>query len=121
MVNRPEKPNPSKPNQGCGKGNTELLRLYWELGQDIVARQMEAAWGDGFFEQLSRDLMKEFPDMKGFSSTSLKYCKRFYLFYTKDNSNRQQLADVIPHQLGAELHFVENILCKWQIFGKPPK
>ena len=27
------------------KVNTELLRLYWDLGQDIVVRQMEAAWG----------------------------------------------------------------------------
>jgi hypothetical protein len=25
------------------KVNTELLRLYWDLGQDIVVRQMEAA------------------------------------------------------------------------------
>ncbi|MDR3000474.1 MAG: DUF1016 N-terminal domain-containing protein [Fibromonadaceae bacterium] len=36
------------------KVNTELLRLYWDLGQDIVARQMETAWGSGFFEELRR-------------------------------------------------------------------
>ena len=46
------------------KVNTELLRLYWDLGHDIVARQMEAAWGSGFFEQLSKDLRKEFPDIR---------------------------------------------------------
>jgi hypothetical protein len=49
------------------KVNTELLRLYWDLGRDIVARQMESAWGSGFFEQLSKDLLLEFPDLKGFS------------------------------------------------------
>jgi len=90
------------------KVNTELLRLYWDLGQDIVARQLEAAWGDGFFEQLSDDLRKEFPDMKGFSSTNLKYCKRFYLFYAQGNSNRPQLVDEIRHQVGDELQVVDN-------------
>ena len=55
------------------KVNTELLLLYWDLGQDIVARQMETAWGSRFFEQLSKDLRSEFPDMQGFSSTNLKY------------------------------------------------
>ena len=78
------------------KVNAELLRLYWDLGQDIVARQMETTWGSGFFEQLSKDLRSEFPDMQGFSSTNLKYCKRFYLFYAQGNSIRHQAADEIP-------------------------
>ena len=34
------------------KVNTELLRLYWNLGRDIVVRQMETTWGSRFFEQL---------------------------------------------------------------------
>ncbi|MDL2238863.1 DUF1016 N-terminal domain-containing protein [Bacteroidales bacterium OttesenSCG-928-L14] len=33
------------------KVNSELLRLYWDLGRDIVIRQMDAEWGSGFFEQ----------------------------------------------------------------------
>jgi len=70
--------------------NTELLRFYWDLGHDIVVRQMEAAWGSRFFEQLSKDLMREFPGMKGFSSTNIKYCKRFFLFYTQENLILQQ-------------------------------
>jgi len=75
------------------KINSELLRLYWDMGQDIVDRQMEAAWGSGFFEQLSKDLRSEFPHMKGFSIANLKYIKRFYQFYTKDSQIRQQLVD----------------------------
>ena len=90
------------------KVNTELLRLYWDLGQDIVARQMESTWGSGFFEQLSKDLRSEFPDMKGFSATNLKYCKRFYLFYTQDGSIRPQLVNEIQHQAGARLQTVDN-------------
>jgi len=75
------------------KVNNELIQLYWDLGQDIVKRQMETVWGSGFFEELSKDLRSEFPHMEGFSSTNLKYIKRFYLFYTKDNSIHQQVAD----------------------------
>ncbi|MDR3000478.1 MAG: PDDEXK nuclease domain-containing protein [Fibromonadaceae bacterium] len=90
------------------KVNTELLRLYWDLGQDIVARQMETAWGSGFFEQLSKDLRSEFPDMQGFSSTNLKYCKRFYLFYAQDNSIRHQAGDEISCQVAAKLQVVGN-------------
>jgi len=90
------------------KVNTELLLLYWDLGHDIVARQMETTWGSGFFEQLSKDLRNEFPDMQGFSSTNLKYCKRFYLFYTQDNPNRQQLVDEFQPQVEGKLQVIDN-------------
>lgn len=75
------------------KVNTELLRLYWDLGYDIVVRQMESRWGSRFFEQLNQDLMKEFPEMKGFSVRNLFYVKQFYLFYIQDEIIRQQFAD----------------------------
>ena len=90
------------------KVNTGLLLLYWDLGQDIVARQMETAWGSGFFEQLSRDLRSEFPDMQGFSATNLKYCKRFYLFYSQNVSNSPKLTELIRQQVADELTLQAN-------------
>jgi len=63
------------------KVQTELLTFYWDLGADIVAKQTHARWGDGLIDQLSRDLMVEFPEMKGFSRSNLKYIKQWYLFY----------------------------------------
>jgi predicted nuclease of restriction endonuclease-like (RecB) superfamily len=94
------------------KVNEELLRLYWDLGHDIVVRQMDTAWGSGFFEQLSKELKTEFPDMKGFSETNLKYTKRFYQFYTQDDEILQQLGAKLPesirHQLGDELQVADN-------------
>ena len=53
------------------KVNAELLRLYWDLGREISERQMDSAWGSGFFDTLSRDLKAEFPDMRGFSPTNI--------------------------------------------------
>lgn len=61
--------------------NTELLFLYWEMGRDIAERRLDAAYGSGFFDRLSRDLKAEFPGMQGFSKSNLHYAKSFYLFY----------------------------------------
>ena len=90
------------------KVNTELLHLYWDLGQDIVVRQMEAAWGKGFFKQLSKDLSLEFPDLKGFSTSNLYYMKQFYLFYTQEGTIFQQVVGKIGHQVGGILQPADN-------------
>lgn len=65
------------------KVNYELLDLYWTLGENIVKNQDQHSWGDAFIKSLAKDLQKEFPDMKGFSETNIKYIRRWYLFYTK--------------------------------------
>ena len=62
--------------------NSEMLRFYWSLGQDIVERQMENIYGSGFFSRLSKDLQQELPDTKGFSPTNIKYFKYFYELYS---------------------------------------
>jgi len=94
------------------KVNDEMLRLYWDLGRDIVIRQMDAVWGSGFFENLSKELKAEFPDMQGFSVVNLKYCKRFYLFYSQDNIIFHQLGEKLENenlsQAGAEIQQSKN-------------
>ena len=61
--------------------NVELLFLYWEMGREIVAQQLESKWGDGFLAPLSRDLSAEFPGMKGFSRRNLELIRQWHLFY----------------------------------------
>lgn len=65
------------------KVNTELLRLYWRMGSDICEKQKSATWGDGWLKELSRELMAEFPDMKGFSYRNLRYIRQWYEFYNQ--------------------------------------
>ena len=65
------------------KVNTELLRLYWRMGSDICEKQKSATWGDGWLKELSRELMAEFPNMKGFSHRNLKYIRQWYEFYNQ--------------------------------------
>lgn len=67
--------------------NTALLTFYWELGAEIVECQKSAKWGSGFLQQLSADLMAEFPDMKGFSYRNIRAVRQWYLFYTEGATN----------------------------------
>ena len=73
------------------KVNTELLRLYWRMGADICEKQKSASWGDGWLKELSRELMTEFPDMKGLSHRNLQYIRQWYLFYNQENTIVQQV------------------------------
>lgn len=61
--------------------NTALLQFYWDLGADIAARQQKATWGSGFLAQLSADLMREFPDMNGFSKRNLELIRQWHLYW----------------------------------------
>lgn len=71
--------------------NSHLLRFYWELGAEIVEKQEKADWGSNFMQQLSSDLAKAFPDMKGFSFRNIMYIRQWYLFYSQDDIILQQL------------------------------
>ncbi|ABG60182.1 PDDEXK nuclease domain-containing protein [Cytophaga hutchinsonii] len=72
--------------------NAALIEFYWDLGKMIAEKQ--TAWGTKFIEQVSHDLQVEFPEMKGLSTTNLKYCRSFYLFY--QNAIGQQAVAQLP-------------------------
>ena len=57
--------------------NRELVLLYWQIGQDILARQSAQGWGAKVIERLALDLRAAFPHMKGFSPRNLKYMRAF--------------------------------------------
>ena len=57
--------------------NRELVLLYWQIGQDILARQASQGWGAKVIERLAQDLRTAFPEMKGFSPRNLKYMRAF--------------------------------------------
>ena len=82
--------------------NTTLLAFYWELGEDIVRRQAEANWGDGLLKQLSKDLMTEFPEMKGFSRRNLELIRQWYLFWNQTPEIAQQAVAQFRQQLVAQ-------------------
>lgn len=71
--------------------NREMLRFYWSLGRDIVARDAENVYGSGFYRNLSQDLKEVIPEAKGFSRQNLQYMKKMYLLYNVESTNCQQV------------------------------
>ena len=72
--------------------NSALIEMYWDLGKEISERSFENTYGSGFFKQLSDDLRNEFPEIKGFSSSNLRYFETFYQFYNQEDINLHQVA-----------------------------
>lgn len=75
--------------------NRELILLYWNIGKEILTNQDKLGWGSKVIDQLSQDLRKEFPDMKGFSVRNLKYMQAFAAAYP-DLKFVQQVAAQLP-------------------------
>lgn len=93
--------------------NRELLELYWYLGEQILEKQQSAKWGDGFLEQMSRDLLAEFPEIKGFSRRNLFYMRKWVSFWRGSEPIMQQAAAQTPaivQQVAAQLGKPENPL-----------
>lgn len=57
--------------------NAELMRLYWQIGRDILNQQASQGWGAKVIERLAQDLRDAFPEMKGFSRANLMYMRAF--------------------------------------------
>jgi len=75
--------------------NKELILLYWKIGKDILFHQEKLGWGAKVIDQLSQDLRREFPDMKGFSVRNLKYMQAFAAAYPEEEFV-QQVAAQLP-------------------------
>jgi predicted nuclease of restriction endonuclease-like (RecB) superfamily len=57
--------------------NSELIRLYWEIGHEILEREQREGWGAKVINRLAADLRREFPGITGFSRSNLKYMRAF--------------------------------------------
>lgn len=75
--------------------NKEQIQLYHDIGREILDRQSQQGWGAKVIARLSMDLREAFPDMKGLSSTNLKYM-RFFAQNCPDLRFGQQSADQLP-------------------------
>jgi len=60
--------------------NTQLVNLYWEIGESIAKKQRES-WGKAVVPKLSEELQKEFPGVGGFSVGNLWLMAQFYAEY----------------------------------------
>ena len=71
--------------------NSELIKLYWHIGREILLRQRKEGWGSKVVDRLGADLLAEFPEMTGLSPRNLLYMRAFADAYP-DPSIVQQVA-----------------------------
>ena len=66
--------------------NIAMVYTYYEIGRHIVEQEQKgkhrANYGNELIKQLSAELTREFG--KGYSEVNLKYFRRFYLIYSKN-------------------------------------
>jgi predicted nuclease of restriction endonuclease-like (RecB) superfamily len=75
--------------------NQEMVRLYHHIGTEILERQTRQSWGAKVIDRLAADLRATFPEMKGFSSSNLKYM-RYFAQMCPTGLIGQQPADQLP-------------------------
>ena len=74
--------------------NKEMIALYWELGKRIYEQQNLLGWGRSVVENLSKDIQKEFPGVKGFGTSNLWDMARFYKEYQSDAILQPLVAEI---------------------------
>jgi predicted nuclease of restriction endonuclease-like (RecB) superfamily len=70
--------------------NAELIRLYWDIGRMIDAKQGLEGWGAGVIPRLANDLRNEVPDVKGFSERNIGLMIAFCRAYPQPQAILQQ-------------------------------
>jgi predicted nuclease of restriction endonuclease-like (RecB) superfamily len=64
--------------------NTELVALYWQVGEYISQKIEAAEWGDGVVADLARYIQRYHPNLRGFTRPSLFRMRQFFETYRGD-------------------------------------
>lgn len=75
--------------------NKALIKLYWEIGREIIEKQDQEGWGTHVLEKVAKDLQAEFPGVEGFSRRNMFRMRAFYEAYEKVPQTVAQL-DELP-------------------------
>lgn len=87
--------------------STELVHLYWQVGEVISHRVSEDGWGKGIVESLSVFIRNAQPGIRGFSSQNLWRMRQFYEIY-----RGQAILSPLVRELAWSLHLVIMSGCK---------
>ena len=87
--------------------NKEMIALYWEIGKRITEQQAALGWGKSVVENLSRDIQKEFPGIKGFGVSNMWDMARFYTEYQSN-----EILQPLVGEISWSKHIVILTKCK---------
>ena len=87
--------------------NKEMIALYWKIGRRITEQQAALGWGKSVVENLSRDIQKEFPGIKGFGVSNMWDMARFYAEYRSN-----EILQPLVGEISWSKHIVILTKCK---------
>ena len=97
----------SAPYEALKAVNKEMIALYWEIGKRITEQQAALGWGKSVVENLSRDIQKEFPGIKGFGVSNMWDMARFYTEYQSN-----EILQPLVGEISWSKHIVILTKCK---------
>lgn len=87
----------------AARGANQLqLSLYYGIGRYISKHSRSGFWGSGAIEQISEQLQKELPGLRGFGVSNLKFMRQFYEAWLPYLDNQKDSAnEADPNSLTA--------------------
>lgn len=79
--------------------NRELLLLYFAVGKRLSEKIASEKWGTKVVDQLSADLQKQLPGLRGFSASNLKNMRQFAQVYNQLGFEVSPIAQIPIGQL----------------------
>jgi len=83
--------------------NKEQLGLYYAVGRYVSNNSRMGFWGKGAIKQISDDLQRELPGLRGFSESSIKRMREFYEQWAVVFTNRPLSMDVLKSTVNRPL------------------
>lgn len=78
--------------------NTSQLSPYYGVGQYVSQNSREGFWGMGAIENISGQLYKELPGLRGFSAANIKFMRQFYETWRSDVKSLTAISDLDEHK-----------------------
>ena len=88
--------------------NREVIKLYWQIGKEILERQQVSTWGSKLVEALSNDLRNAFPETTGFSISNLKRMHLFAQTYPEGEIGSQPVSQLPWGHISTIIHKVKD-------------
>ncbi len=63
--------------------NSELIHLYWNIGEYISKKIENSEWGASVVDELAKFIQKNEPALKGFSNKNIWRMRQFYETYKR--------------------------------------
>jgi predicted nuclease of restriction endonuclease-like (RecB) superfamily len=76
--------------------NSELVGLYWRIGEYISAKLAAAVWGEAVVDSLAQHLARTMPGQRGFTRRNLFRMRQFFEAYSTADTTVTALLTQLP-------------------------